>query len=444
MFSQKSVLSLCLITAVNLTAFSQVKNSFKFDFGTGAVAKGFQAVGPSDYYSKAKGFGFMPNAKISAENRASKEALTADFCTSNTPFFFTVDVPEGNYDVKVILGDAEGTSSTSIKAECRRLMLAKVETEKGKLITKNFTVNVRYPEISDSSSVKLKPREKEYLHWDHQLTLEFNGKLPKVCALEITPASSKIPTVFLAGNSTVVDQAIEPFAAWGQMIPSFFQAGKVVFANHAESGETIKSFTSEKRLEKVMSQIKKGDYFFMEFAHNDQKPGSGLKSQSTYKEYLVSFIKKTREKGATPVLVTSMHRRKFDENGKIINTLEDFPDAMRQVAKDENVALIDLNKMSKTLWETLGIENSKKAFVHYEANTFPNQEKAIHDDTHFSNYGAYQLAKCIVEGIKSNHLGIEKYLNKDFKAYNPAQPDDLNTWDFPVSPLVSVIKPDGN
>ena len=117
---------------------------------------------------------------------------------------------------------------------------------------------------------------------------------------------------------------------------------------------------------------------------------------------------------------------------------------MRQVAKDENVALIDLNKMSKTLWETLGVENSKKAFVHYEANTFPNQEKALRDDTHFSNYGAYQLTKCIIEGIKSNHLGIEKYLNKDINAYNPAQPDDLNTWDFPVSPLVSVIKPDGN
>jgi fibronectin type 3 domain-containing protein len=179
MFSQKSVLSLCLLTAVNLTAFSQVKNSFKFDFGTGAVAKGYQAVSPSDYYSKAKGFGFMPNAKISSENRASKDALTSDFCTSNTSFFFTVDIPEGNYDVKVILGDAEGTSSTSVKAECRRLMLEKVETEKGKFVTKNFTVNVRYPEISDSSSVKLKPREKEYLHWDHQLTLEFTGKSPK-------------------------------------------------------------------------------------------------------------------------------------------------------------------------------------------------------------------------------------------------------------------------
>jgi hypothetical protein len=79
------------------------------------------------------------------------------------------------------LGDAEGTSSTSVKAECRRLMLEKVETEKGKFVTKNFTVNVRYPEISDSSSVKLKPREKEYLHWDHQLTLEFTENPQSVC-----------------------------------------------------------------------------------------------------------------------------------------------------------------------------------------------------------------------------------------------------------------------
>jgi hypothetical protein len=86
MFSQKSVLSLCLLTAVNLTAFSQVKNSFKFDFGTGAVAKGYQAVSPSDYYSKAKGFGFMPNAKISAENRASKMHLLPIFAPAILPF----------------------------------------------------------------------------------------------------------------------------------------------------------------------------------------------------------------------------------------------------------------------------------------------------------------------------------------------------------------------
>ena len=106
--------------------------------------------------------------------------------------------------------------------------------------------------------------------------------------------------------------------------------------------------------------------------------------------------------------------------------------------------MIDLNVMSKTLFETLGLENSKKAFVHYAANTFPSQDKEIHDDTHFSNYGAYQLAKCIVEGIRNSKLGISAHILEELPTYDPTKPDPLETWSFPHSPLVNVIKPDGN
>ena len=433
-----------LLGILSFNAFSQSKTEFKFDFGSGKTAKGYTQVSAESYYSKEKGFGFMSNSKVENINHKSKNALTSDFCTSNQPFFFTVDIPEGNYNIKVILGDIEGESTTTVKVENRRLMLEKVTTAKGEFLTKNFTVNVRNAQINATEKVKLKTRELNYLHWDNQLTFEFSDASPKICGLEITKTADDVITVFLAGNSTVVDQAQEPYAAWGQMIPRFFKAEKVVFANHAESGETIKSFVSEKRLEKIMSQIKAGDYFFIEFAHNDQKANSGLEAHTTYKEYLKSYIQQIKAKGATPVLITSMHRRNFDAAGKIINTLGDFPEAMRQIAIEQNVALIDLNAMSKTLFETMGQENSKKAFVHYAANTFPGQEKEIHDDTHFSNYGAYQLAKCIVEGIKNTKLTISKYVIDGFLTYDPAKPDMLESWNFPHSPLVNVIKPDGN
>ncbi len=433
-----------LLLLKTLSSFSQNGTEFKFDFGSGKTAKGYVRVSAESTYSKEKGFGFMPNSKVESVNRKAKNALTADFCTSKESFFFTVDIPEGNYNIKLILGDAEGESTTTVKVENRRLMLEKISTKKGEFITKSFTVNVKTPQINATEKVKLKPRELNYLHWDNQLTFEFSNATPKVCGLEISKAADDITTVFLAGNSTVVDQTQEPYAAWGQMIPRFFKAEKVVFANHAESGETIRSFVSEKRFDKIMSQIKAGDYLFIEFAHNDQKANSGVEANTTYKEYLKNYIQKIREKGATPVLVTSMYRRNFDASGKLVNTLGDFPEAMRQTAKDENVALIDLNVMSKTLFETLGIENSKKAFVHYAANTFPSQDKEIHDDTHFSNYGAYQLAKCIVEGIKSNKLGISKQILDNLPTFDPAKPDPLETWSFPHSPLVNVIKPDGN
>ncbi|HEY7160732.1 MAG TPA: rhamnogalacturonan acetylesterase, partial [Acidobacteriota bacterium] len=147
----------------------------------------------------------------------------------------------GNYNVTVELGDKHGSSTTTIKAECRRLMVEKVETKKGVYKTVSFTVHIRDSIIrtaSGNSIVRLKPRERVYLHWDDKLTLEFNNAAPKVCAIQISRVEN-IPTIFLAGNSTVVDQAYEPWAAWGQMIPCFFLPGKVAIANYAESGETL-------------------------------------------------------------------------------------------------------------------------------------------------------------------------------------------------------------
>ncbi len=102
------------------------------------------------------------------------------------------------------------------------------------------------------------------------LTIEFNDSLPKVCAVEITP-NKTATTIFLAGNSTVVDQGREPWASWGQMIPRFLVPSKVVVANYAESGEALNSFVSARRLEKILSLMKAGDYLFVEFGHNDHE-----------------------------------------------------------------------------------------------------------------------------------------------------------------------------
>lgn len=420
-----------------------VPANYKFDFGSGKVQPGYTQVLPSTVYTPERGYGLLAGTEAKAENRSGKDVLRGDFITSEKPFYFTVDVPEGNYKVTVTFGDTKGSSATTVKAESRRLMLENVQTRPGKFETRTFTVNVRNRQISENLQVGLKPRENSYLHWDNQLTLEFNDQAPKVCAVEIAKVVDVV-TVFLAGNSTVVDQAEEPWAAWGQMIPRFF-GPEVAIANHAESGEALKSFLAERRLDKIMSQMKPGDYLFIEFAHNDQKPGSAhVEPYTTYKEHLKLYIAEARKRGGKPVLVTSMHRRSFDENGKIVNTLGDYPEAVRQTGREENVPVIDLNAMSKELYEALGPEASKKAFVHYPAGSFPGQDKDLKDDTHFSTYGAYQLAKCVVEGIKANDLELAKFLLPDLPAYNPAQPDPVGRWRLPVSSQVSAVKPDGN
>jgi lysophospholipase L1-like esterase len=282
-----------------------------------------------------------------------------------------------------------------------------------------------------------------YLNWDNKLTLEFNGEHPCVAGVEIQPAD-QLPTIFLAGNSTVTDQENEPWASWGQMFPRFLKP-EIVVANYAESGETLLAFKREKRLQKLLSQMKTGDYLFIEFTHNDQKPGGNhLDPFTTYKQELKYFISEAQKRGGKPILVTSMHRRRFDEGGKIINTLEDFPEAMRQTAKEAKVPLIDLNTMSKQFYEAMGPENSKKAFVHYPANTYPGQDKPLADDTHFNTYGAYELAKCIVQSIRQNKMELGKYLMDGLPSFDPNNPDPVSKFKWYESPAASLIKPDGN
>ncbi len=433
-----------LIVFRNMAISAQEKpTSYKFDFGDGKVARNYTQVKSSDNYSTEKGFGFDFGSVVNSVERPGKDALKCDFITSIKPFYFSVNLPEGNYNITITFGDLKEATVTTVKAESRRLMLENIVTKPGEFVTKTFTINRKERQINATQKVSLKDRELTKLDWDDKLTFEFNNTKPSVVAMKITKVTDAI-TVYLAGNSTVVNQDDEPWAAWGQMIPNFFKQG-VSIANHAESGLTLGSFLGSKRLEKVLSVIKPGDYLFIEFGHNDQKDkGANDGAWKSYTERLKLFINETKKKGAIPVVVTSTARRNFDSTGKNVNSLGDFPAAARKATTDESVALIDLNAMSNLFYEALGPNESKKAFVHYPANTYPGQTKALADNTHFNPYGAYELAKCVIEGIKQNKLGLAKFLIDPTTTFNPSKPDDLATWHWYESPKSTVVKPDGN
>jgi lysophospholipase L1-like esterase len=357
--------------------------------------------------------------------------VSPNSCTGAGPFFVSVAVPEGNYRVTVVFGGNDA-STTTVRAEARRLMVEKVSVGARASVKRSFDVNVRFPEIGGDARhlVNLKPRELDSLDWDHKLTLEFNGDRPSIRSIEIVP--EKEPTIYLAGDSTVVDQTVEPWSAWGQMLPRFFRPG-VVISNQAESGETIRSFINEMRLAKIMSTIEPGDYLFLQFGHNDQKPNAV--SLDDYKKLLAETIAQVRAKGATPVLVTSMNRRTFDEHGKITNSLAGYPDAVRKLGAAQHVVVIDLNAMSKILYEAMGVDGSLKAFMHYPANAYPNQPEPISDNTHFNGYGAYELARCVVKGIEDAKLPLRKFLVGDLGRFDPAQPDPQGGFFLPPTPL---------
>jgi len=356
------------------------------------------------------------------------------------PFYFSVKVPDGNYRVKVVLGGKKN-SNTTVRAEGRRLLMDNVTTAKAKETREfEFTVNKRSPQIDAKTRVKIKDREKDYLAWDDKLTLEFNGDNPAVKSIHIEKAD--VPTIYLCGNSTVVDQNNEPWASWGQMITRWF-GPEVAISNHAESGLTARTFIGSFRLEKILTTLKKGDYVFVEFGHNDEKekrPGDG--AWYHYQYQLKIFVDQVRKKGAEIVFCTPTQRRQFNPDGKSIrNTHGDFPAAMKMVAEKENVPLIDLNKMTTDLYLAVGPEESKHMLVHYPKEMYGRE---LADNTHFNPFGAYEVAKCVVMGMKQLNLPFVKYLREDWKDFNPSQPDDWKTFKWAPSRIVEIVKPDGN
>jgi lysophospholipase L1-like esterase len=269
--------------------------------------------------------------------------------------------------------------------------------------------------------VHLKDREKtsEWWAWDEKMTIEFNGTHPRLRSLKIEKAD--LPTVYVLGDSTVCDQPAEPWNSWGQMLPRFFKPD-IAVANHAESGETVRSSLGAKRFDKVFSLMTKGDYLLIQFGTNDEKDGQS--ALETYKANLKKIIGRTRSLGGTPVLVTSMER-KGGVNGP---TLNGYPEGMREVAKAEGCALVDLNAMSLVFYKALGADLGK----------------AFQDGTHHNNYGSYELAKCVVEGLKQDKLPLSKYIVADFGDFDPAHPDPVADFTMPASPNHSSEKPLGN
>ncbi len=386
--------------------------SWKFDFGSGDPAAGFRQIGAGERYDAEKGHGF---------DLVGEPQDEATFVTGDGGFYFSVKAPPGNYHVRVRLGDPDAASNTTIKAESRRLMVQARELAAGESATESFVVNVRTPEIEGTDRVRLKDREKPYLHWDGKLTLEFNGPHPAVDSIEIVPAFNAL-TVFLLGDSTVTDQPREPWNSWGQMLPVFFD-DTVAVANHAESGESVRSSLGARRFEQVYRTLRPGDYVFMQFGHNDMKD-KRPDAVETFRDNLREAVRKLRALKARPVLVTSMERKA----GVRGLTLTSYPDAMRELAEAEELPLIDLHRTSLTLYGALG----------------DRLDSAFQDGTHHNNYGSMLLASCVAEGIREELPQLAAHFRKDRARFDPADPFPADDFDYPPSPLKDLTRPDGD
>lgn len=359
---------------------------------------------PTLVYDDARGYGFEPGSPRSR---------------------FSMKAGEGNFRVTARFTRAPPASGTLIiRAEQRRHMFTTGPDADGRAwpTSTSFVVNVRTPALpalpenaTGGSGVALKSRELGSATWDDKLSLEFS---PDAAAIEsLTIEAVSVPTLYLAGDSTVTDQPLAPNGSWGQFLTLFFD-DRIALANHAESGETLKSFVTEMRLAKLLSTLRGGDWVMIQFGHNDQKtqwPQTYADADSTYRAWLRTYIAEIRRSGATPLLVTSPERRNFDERGHIVPSLGGYPEAMRAVARDEHVALIDLNAMSIRYYEALGPERAPAAFA--------DQGR---DHTHHSAEGAWSLASLIVAGLRAADpaltAGLENHLRADLPTFDPAHP----------------------
>ena len=266
--------------------------------------------------------------------------------------------------------------------------------------------------------------------WSGKLTLTVLAAFTACIVLAAGVYTSKVPpqkaygqqkkgsiTVYLAGDSTVSNYSskLAPRTGWGQVLPEMFDK-EVVVSNQAKPGRSSKSFIDEGRLNTILGQIKEGDYLFIQFGHNDEKinnPTLYTKPSTTYKSYLKQYIDGARQKGAVPVLITPVERRRFSSGGKAAASHGAYPAAMMELAKQENVPVIDLTAKSKKLFQELGPRKTKDIFLWLNPGDSPNYPDGVKDGTHFQKNGARAIAKLVIEGIGELDLPLKDHVRSN-------------------------------
>lgn len=245
-------------------------------------------------------------------------------------------------------------------------------------------------------------------------------KLICLILLISTTCFAQKTTLYTIGDSTMAnkkDPDRNPEHGWAQVLQSFFN-NDIIVVNKAVNGRSTKSFINEKRWDSIYKKLKKGDYVFIEFGHNDEKIEDSTRytnPHTTYRYNLIRFVKESREKGAIPVLLTSIARRNFNEKGVLVPTHGDYPLETRLTAQEYKVPFIDLEYYTELLEQSYGPEKSKKLHIHFKAGENPYYDKDKADDTHLSLEGAKAIAQIVINSIKAEEDPSLSRLKKGIK-----------------------------
>ena len=330
----------------------------------------------------------------------------------------------GNYDVAVTIGGTEPAESW-VKFEGRRVAFEGVRTAANERRTVTFTARVKgeiaKPGVSTAG-------ESPFPH-ALDVTIVTGGEKPEISVTPRTDAR----TIYLCGDSTVTDQQREPWGSWGQTLPIFFKSG-VAVANFARSGLKTATFRKQGRVERICESLREGDIVLVQFGHNDQKDKSLTpESGGGYEKELNGFIDAFAACGAKTVLVTPVERLRFGRNGlQEGKTLAAYADAVRRVAAERKVPVIDLNDASYRMYGALGAEGATALLCtcsreKFERDYFPGKPLAeirpLADKTHHSIYGAFEMARFIAGSLVAAVPEIAPFARESYPAFDPSHPD---------------------
>lgn len=216
------------------------------------------------------------------------------------------------------------------------------------------------------------------------------------------PEKKKV-NIFLAGDSTISikEPRYYPETGWGMPFIHFWDS-TVTIINKAKNGRSTSSFRQEGLWKQIMDECHEGDFIFIQFGHNDEVPTKKTYTTETeFKANLVRYVTEAREKKAIPLLLTPVARRKFNAAGVIEGTHDVYAQIVRDVAIENGVLLIDLDKKSQELYQQMGVENSKLLFVQLKPGEHPHYPEGKEDNTHFSELGARLIAQLVFKELKS-------------------------------------------
>lgn len=352
------------------------------DFGPGEVEAGATRINANTAWSPTQRIGFVHTARVKGTDRRTDDPVRSDFVTVDDTEL-VIDVPNGDYGVAVVAGDAEGPTDIGMTVE-QMAKVARTAKAAGEFHETQFDIAVV----------------------DGQINIEFAGDAANLSSLVITKkperAQGEEPTVWVTGDSTVqtYSSTYAPQAGWGQMLDRYLTED-VTVTNKSIGGRSSKNFISQGRLDSVLLSIRPGDYLFAQFGHNDNTYGKDDRyaAPADYKEYLRTFVEGARQRGATPVIVTPVSRRDYNADGTAKVSFPAYVDAAREIAAETDALLVDLSASSRAYLTEIGAEEAKKVFLWVEPGVYPNRPNGTQDNTHFQEYGAIQMARLVATDV---------------------------------------------